>query len=185
MTYAKLLTTAAVLALLAGPVHAGNNNGPKANASVKQLIVNSTSAKASAKAAGVGIGAGGSASVKTERSAPSFGLGGLASGPCTGISGGVTVSMPMGGGGVFGAAEDEECTKRETARVLFSLGMTEEAMAVARTFGPLKALREQQAAAKQPVTLVSKTPATQKTGGSSDLGCEINRDLAISMGVAC
>jgi hypothetical protein len=174
----KALLTLAAVMLMAVPAYAGDNNGPRGG-----------NATAGAKAIGVGVGIAGAQAVnkgstnvnvnqETERQAPAFGLGGLASGPCTGVSGGFAVSSPLGGGGVYGAKEDEECTKRETARVLYALGMRNEAMAVARTFGPLQALTQ---ARTETVTRMTKKPS----GGSDDLGCSVNPDLARSMGIAC
>lgn len=48
-------------------------------------------------------------------------LGGLPSGPCTGVSGGFTIGTPVFGGGVQGGGLDDQCTLRENIRIVNAL----------------------------------------------------------------
>lgn len=164
-----------------------NNTNVNANANV-----NNNQLRANPSATATSGGNTQTNKYEHDRSAPAFGLGGLASGPCTGISGGFALTTPVGGGGVYGADEDEECTKRETARVLFSLGMIDEAKAVAYTFGPLQDIKEAQAetAKVEAATATSPAPSTSVAATSPsydpiDQGCHLNPDLVEAMGGKC
>lgn len=66
--------------------------------------------------------------VTNERAIVAPSLGGFASGPCTGVGGQVSLGVAGFGGGAGFTALDEECTRRETARVLHLLGQTEAAI---------------------------------------------------------
>lgn len=75
-----------------------------------------------------------SISIKERRQAPS--IGGLASGPCSGSSGGITGPI----GGLMFASIDDECTKREDARVLYMLGERELAKKVLMSLDTVKSV---------------------------------------------
>lgn len=67
------------------------------------------------------------------KSAPGVVLGGPASGPCNGASGGMGLSV-MGGGGAFNFSKvDEGCEERETARMLHMIGKTNDADALLKS----------------------------------------------------
>lgn len=95
------------------------------------------------------------------KSAPSVVLGGPASGPCNGASGGLGLSV-MGGGGAFNFSKvDEGCEERETARMLHMIGKTAEADALLKS-GDVwqRHLKRQQdqAAAKKAEAAPAATP---------------------------
>ena len=58
----------------------------------------------------------------TVKSAPGFAIGGPASGPCNGFSGGAALSLIGGGGAVNFSKVDEGCEERETARIAALMG---------------------------------------------------------------
>ena len=68
------------------------------------------------------------ATVTGDRNISAPGFGGFASGPCTGVGGQVSIGVAGFGGGAGFTALDAECTRRETARILHSLGQTDVAV---------------------------------------------------------
>jgi hypothetical protein len=127
------------------------------------------------------------------RSAPSVVLGGPASGPCNGASGGVGLSV-MGGGGAFNFSKvDEGCEERETARMLHMIGKTAEADALLKSGDVwqrhLKRQQEQQAPAKRaeapaPVVAPVRTAAasTPTPGVRQPTTCVSDEYVARRMG---
>lgn len=79
--------------------------------------------------------------------APSIGLGGFASGPCVGVTtqGGFGVGLPGGAsfGGSAGRSElDDECTRRETARILHAMGQADLAVKIMLASPVVKAVMQ-------------------------------------------
>jgi len=87
-------------------------------------------------------------------------IGGPASGPCTGFSGGVSVP----GFGFNAASVDGECNKREAARVAHMLGQRDIALKVLMSLDAVKAVME--------------TPAV---GGGADDGVPLFEDELVSI----
>jgi len=79
-------------------------------------------------------------SFKDERQAPA--IGGPASGPCTGFSGGLSVI----GGAVNFASVDSQCDKREAARIAHMIGRPDIAHKVLMSLDAVKAVMEDQQA---------------------------------------
>jgi hypothetical protein len=100
--------------------------------------------------------------------APSIGLGGFASGPCVGVTtqGGFGVGLPGGAafGGSAGRSElDDECTRRETARILHSMGQSDLALKVMMSSPTVQAVMPKPVAtAPAPVTQASSTTSGEK-----------------------
>ncbi|HEX5865954.1 MAG TPA: hypothetical protein VF014_17140, partial [Casimicrobiaceae bacterium] len=64
------------------------------------------------------------------KNTPDVGVGGPASGPCNGFSGGIGVSMAGIGIGANASTVDEGCSARETARVAAMIGRMDVANAI-------------------------------------------------------
>ncbi len=96
------------------------------------------------------------------KNTPDVGVGGPASGPCNGFSGGVGVSVPGFAIGANASTVDKGCEARETARVAAMLGRMDIANAVLEHISvveeALKAKAERDAA-KQAAMMVPAAPA--------------------------
>lgn len=173
-----------LLALISTGAHAAQKPATPANPGGNSHA----SAAASAKASAVAIAASASkASVSARQSqtskqansqttvyedqrpsgiAPSIGLGGFASGPCVGVTtqGGFGVGLPGGAsfGGSAGRSElDDECTRRETARILHSMGHADLALKVMLTSPTVQAVLPK-APPAAPIVPASAAPAADK-----------------------
>lgn len=85
--------------------------------------------------------------VTGDRNINAPGFGGFASGPCTGVGGQVSVGVAGFGGGAGFTALDAECTRRETARILHSLGQTDIAVKLMMASPVVRELMEEKAEA--------------------------------------
>ena len=99
---------------------------------------------------------------QTIKNTPDVGVGGPASGPCNGFSGGVGVSVPGFAIGANASTVDKGCEARETARIAAMLGRMDIANAVLEHIGvveeALKAKAERDAA-KQAAMAAPAAPA--------------------------
>ncbi len=107
---------------------------------------------------------------QTIKNTPDVSVGGPASGPCNGFSGGVGVSVPGFAIGANASTVDKGCEARETARIAAMLGRMDIANAVLEHIGvveeALKAKAEREAARKAampvPEPQVKATPMPQR-----------------------
>jgi hypothetical protein len=113
------------------------------------------------------------------KNTPDVSVGGPASGPCNGFSGGVGMSVPGFALGANASTVDKGCEARETARVAAMLGRMDIANAVLEHISvveeALKAKAARDAAAKQaaamaaPVTPARAAPAAQPNLSESEI----------------
>lgn len=143
-----LLTT--VLLLGATVAHAENRSGQNCsgnycNQPVNQNIQQSwqtqnvtntntnrsnSQSNARSNATGGSSGVSNNVNIQGDRTVVAPGLPGMASGPCTGVGGGISLGVVGFGGGISGTAMDDRCTARETARLLVQVGLTAQAQEV-------------------------------------------------------
>lgn len=134
------ITLAALLLTLPAAAQNNSNNniggwhvqtGPNGQNSPRAAALSAASAATGASTSSAG---GGSASVSTgsDRVIVAPALPGMASGPCTGAGGGISIGVIGFAGGAGYTSTDRGCDARETARVAFAIGMTAEAKAIMR-----------------------------------------------------
>lgn len=97
------------------------------SSSVSNSTVNVTN---TAAPAGGGSGSGRRGGDGYRGAAQPSALGGLSSGLCSGVSGGITVATPMVGVGIQGGGIDKGCERRNDALVVLQLGDVELARAM-------------------------------------------------------
>lgn len=102
--------------------------------------------------------------------APSFGLGGFASGPCVGTTtqAGFGVGLPGGasfGGGGGRSELDDECTRRETARILHMMGQQDLAIRVMMASPTVQSILPKPAA---PIAPATATPVAASSSSSGE-----------------
>lgn len=98
------------------------------------------------------------------RQAPA--IGGPASGPCTGFSGGLSLGGSLAGAINF-AKTDEECSKREAARVAHMLGAKDIAYKVLMSLDAVKAVMEDSQKKVEGRVSRSEKTATFSAGGDT------------------
>lgn len=115
------------------------------------------------------------------KSAPSFALGGPASGPCNGLSAGIAASFMGGGFAANMSQESDRCNAREEARIAALAGRMEIANAIIEEFpayqAALKAKQERAAAQKKAElapTPVASVPAMKVASAPSPQEQNVN-----------
>lgn len=94
-----------------------------------------------------------------EREAFGPSLGGMASGPCTGIGGGLSIGFAGAAGALQGTAMDDECTKRENIRIVNMID-PELAKEMLNDLEGVKAARDRIAKRNAPKTAETSPTAT-------------------------
>lgn len=153
-----------------------------------QVSISEAEAKASSK---VGVGVENKIitenpaipTTTTLRNVPGFAMSGPASGPCNGFSaGGAGVGAGFGIGLNFSKV-DEDCSARETARLLAMIGKQELALEMLQTTDAWQRHVERKAAA-QPKRAETPAPAVQRTAGiQQPTNCTADPYIAVRTGM--